>query len=147
LKIAIKYGVVIAVCFVAWVAIAHWLVPDPRSAVHSGGAATFVNIVQIISILLGIRERKANDGGLLRFKDGLKTGVAISAVYAVLACLAILVALKVLGPGMLAVEPGADLLPMWQVALKAFLGLGGGAVLFGLLYSAVISFFLASRNR
>lgn len=105
-----------------------------------------MNIVEIVAILLGIRERKAVDGGQLRFKDGVKTGVSIAAVYAVLACLFFVIALRVLGPGMLAVEAGAELKPLWQVALGAFLGLGVGAVLFGLLYSAVISFFLSSRR-
>lgn len=146
MKIALKYGIAIAVCFMAWVAVAHWLVPDPKSAVHSGGAAAFVNIVEIVAIFLGIRERKAAGGGQLRFKDGLKTGVSIAAVYAVCAGLFFVIALKVMGAGMLAVEPGAELKPMWQVALGAFLGLGVGAVLFGLLYSAVISFFLSSRK-
>lgn len=146
MKIALKYGIAIAVCFMTWVAVAHWLVPDPHSAVHSGGAAAFVNIVEIVAIFLGIRERKAAGGDQLRFKDGLKTGVSIAAVYAVCAGLFFMIALKVMGAGMLAVEPGAELKPMWQVALGAFLGLGVGAVLFGLLYSAVISFFLSSRK-
>jgi hypothetical protein len=147
LKIALKYGIATAVCFMAWVAVAHWLVPDPSSGVHSGGAAAFVNMVEIVAIFLGIRESKAVDRGRLRFKDGLKTGVSIAAVYAGCACVFFLIALKVLGAGMLAVEPGAALKPMWQVALGAFLGLGVGAVLFGLLYAAVISFFLTSRSR
>lgn len=147
MRIALKYGVAIAACFAVWVIIAHLLVPDPKSAVHSAGAGSFVNIVEIVAIFLGIRERKGIDGGVLRFKNGLKTGVSIAAVYAVAASIFFIIALMVLGPGMLAVEPGAELKPMWQVALGAFLGLGVGAVLLGLLYSTVISFFLASRQK
>lgn len=146
MKIALKYGLATAVCFIAWVSIAHWLVPDPRSAVHSVGAFSFVNIVQIIAILLGIREKKAASGQL-RFKDGVKTGVAIAVVYAVAVSQFFVIALSVLGPGMLAVEHDAALKPLWQVALGAFLGLGVVAVFFGLLYSAMISFFLTSRSK
>src|SRR5436189_3573298 len=77
LKIALKYGLLTTACFIVWVVIAHWLVPDPRSTVHSAGAGVFVNIVEIIAIALGIRERKNAYAGQLSFKDGLKTGVAI----------------------------------------------------------------------
>lgn len=147
MKIALKYGLIIAACFIGWVVIAHQLYPDPRSAAHSVGASVFVNIVQIVAIVLGLKERKNADEGVLLFKEGLKTGVGISAVYALVASIFFVIALTFLGRQMLAVEPGADVKPLWQVALGAFLGLGLGAVLFGLVYSAIASFVLASRKR
>jgi len=146
LKIPYKYGLLITVCFILWVVIAHLLVPDPTSAIHRAGAGTFVNIVEVIMIALGIRARKVANGNHLRFKDGLKTGVGIAAVYGITASLFFAIILPVIGKGMLAAEPGAEMKPAWQVALGAFIGLGLGAVLFGLLYSVIISFILASRR-
>lgn len=147
MKIAFKYGLLITVCFIVWVVLAHLLVPDPRSLVHTVGAGSFVNIVEIVAIVLGIRAQKNANGGELPFKEGLKTGVSIAAVYGASASLFFIVELSVLGRGMLAVEPGAETKPLWQVALGAFLGLFVGAVLFGLLYSTIISAMLASRRR
>ena len=147
MKIALKYGLLTTACFIVWVLIAHWLVPDPRSTVHSAGAGVFVNIVEIIAIALGIRERKNAYAGQLSFKDGLKTGVGIAVVYVVSACLFFAVQLLLRGTGMLAIEPGAETRPMWQVVTGAFLGLSVIGVLFGLFYSTIISFIFASRRR
>jgi hypothetical protein len=36
--------------------------------------------------------------------------------------------------------------PTWIIALQAFAGLGLGALLLGLVYSTLISFFLAKRR-
>jgi hypothetical protein len=52
----------------------------------------------------------------------------------------------VVGTRWLASEPGAAEAPMSQVLAGAFLGLFLGAMLFGLIYSTVISFFLAKRR-
>jgi hypothetical protein len=46
----------------------------------------------------------------------------------------------------MASEPGVESLPLWQVALGAFVGFFIGSWLFGLIYSTVISFFLAKRR-
>jgi hypothetical protein len=146
LKIALKYGLLTTGCFIVWVVLAHLLVPDLRSPVHDVGTAAFANIVEITAIALGIRARKSANAGVLSFKDGLKTGVGIAAVYGFSACLFFVVQILVFGPAMLAVEPGAETKPIWQVVLGAFLGLGLGAVLFGLIYSTVISAILATRR-
>jgi Protein of unknown function (DUF4199) len=146
-KIALKYGLIITVCFIAWVVTAHWLVPNPQSLVHSAGAGSFVNIVQILSTFFGIRARRQADGGELRFKGGIKTGVGIAVVYGLSMSLFFVIELIVIGPKWLPSEPGAGTKPLWQNALGAFLGLGGFAVLFGLVYSTIISFILAKRSR
>jgi hypothetical protein len=56
------------------------------------------------------------------------------------------VVLAVIGPKWLASEPGVTGAPTFRVAAKAFLGLFGMAMLLGLVYSTVISFFLAKRQ-
>lgn len=127
--------------------IAHLLVPDPRSQVHNLGAGIFFNLLEIAGIYRAINTRRNETGGQLNFKNGMKTGVATAFVYAVTSCLFFLVAILTVGPKLMASEPGADALPLWQVALGAFVGLGVGALIFGLIYSTIISFFLAKRQR
>jgi hypothetical protein len=145
MKIALKYGLLITLGVIAWVVVAHLLVPDPRSPVHSLGAGIFFNLLHIAGIYLAIKTAQNQAAGELRFKDGLKTGMATAFVYAVTSCLFFVVAIFAVGPKMMASEPGAENLPLWQVALGAFIGLLVGSLIFGLIYSTVISFFLAKR--
>lgn len=147
MKLALKYGLLITVCFVAWVVIAHKLVPNPQSLVHSAGSATFVNIVEILGIFLGIRERRRQMSDHLSFKDGLKTGVGIAFVYGLSACLFFAVQFLLPGSNFLAAEAGARNQSPGQAALGAFIGLFFGALLMGLLYSTIISFVFAARQR
>ena len=147
MKIPLKYGLMITGCFIVWVVIAHALVSNPRSLVHSVGAGSFVNIIEILAIFLGIRAQQKANAGELSFKEGLKTGVGIAFVYGLSACLFFLVEILLLGPKMLAGEPGAEARPVWQAALMAFVGLFAGALLMGLLYSTIISFVFAARRR
>jgi hypothetical protein len=89
--------------------------------------------------------RNEADGQLI-FKTGLKTGIATAFVFAFTSSLFFLVAISVAGPRLMASEPGVESLPLWQVALGAFVGFFIGSWLFGLIYSTVISFFLAKRR-
>ena len=146
MKIALKYGLLITLCFIAWVVVAHLLVPDPHSHVHDIGAGTFVNIVEVLAIFLGIKAKRS-ENAQLTFKDGLKTGVGVAFVYGISSSLFFIAEMLVLGPKILAGHPGAEIQPIWQVVLGAFLGLFGGALLFGLLYSTIISFVFAVRQR
>jgi hypothetical protein len=132
---------------IAWVVVAHLLVPNPRSPVHSLGAGVFVNIIHIAGIYLAITSAKQAAGGELRFKDGLKTGLATALVFAITFCLFFAVAIFVVGAKLMASEPGAEALPPGQAALAAFVGLGLGTIIFGLIYSTLISFFIAKRQR
>ena len=146
MKIALKYGILITLGVIAWVVIAHLLVPDPRSPVHSIGAGVFFNLLHIAGIYLAISTLRNETGGQLIFKEGLKTGVATALVYAATSCLFFVVAIFVVGSKLMASEPGVENLPLWQVALGAFVGLFVGSLVFGLIYSTVISFFLAKRK-
>jgi hypothetical protein len=68
-------------------------------------------------------------------------------VYAIAASLFFAGALLLIGPQFMAGDQmSAPQLPTWKVALQAFAGLGLGAIFFGLIYSTVISFFLAKRR-
>ena len=145
MKIALKYGLLITLGIAAWVIVAHLLIPDPTSKVHSFGAGIFFNLMEICGIFLGIRAKGRESGGRPTFKDGLKTGLSIAFVYALSAALFFLVELVLIGSRLMAAEPGAQTRPLWQTALAAFAGLFAGTLLFGLVYSTVISFFLAKK--
>jgi hypothetical protein len=146
MKIALKYGLLITLGGIAWVVIAHLLVPNPRSPVHSLGAGIFFNILHVTGIYLAITTLKRNSGGAVEFKAGMKTGMATAFVYALSFCLFFVIAIFAFGAKLMASEPGAETMPLWQVALGAFLGLFLGSLVFGLVYSALISFFLAKRR-
>src|SRR3982751_5983155 len=74
-----------------------------------------------------------------------RLGVSISFVYALTVSLFFAGVLAVVGTKWLASEPGIANMPTSRVAAQAFIGLFLGSLLFGLIYSTVISFFLAKR--
>lgn len=145
MKIPLKYGLMVTLGLMAWVIITRSLIANPRSPVHSLAPIVF-NVLHFVMIYLGIKalEREKNDKP--SFKEGLKTGVAISFVYAFTGSLFFAIALAVVGTKWLESEPGAAGAPMSRVAAGAFAGLFIIAVLLGLVYSTVISFFLAKRQ-
>ena len=145
-KIALKYGLLITLGVIAWVVVAHLLVPDPRSPVHNLFAFVFFNLLEIAGIYFAINVVRNESGGALNFKRGVKTGIATALVYALTSCLFFVVAILTVGPRLMAGEPGAEYLPVWQVAAGAFVGLFVGSLVFGLIYSTLISFFLAKRK-
>jgi hypothetical protein len=144
MKLALRYGLTITAGIVVWTILAHALVPDPRSIVHSLGAITFFNVLQFACIYLGIKALEREQGEKPTFKQGVKQGVSISFVYAVTAALFFAVVLLVIGPKWMAGEARPEV-PMWLVAMQAFAGLVVLSMLFGLVYSTLISFVLAKR--
>jgi hypothetical protein len=146
MKIPLKYGLLITLGIMAWVLITRSLVTNPQSIVHTLGGPIFFNVVQFAMIYLGLKALEHERGDRPAFKEGVKTGVAISVVYGVTASLFFVVVLAIVGTKWLASEPGAVDAPMSRIVLGAFLGLFIGALLFGLLYSTVLSFFLAKRR-
>jgi hypothetical protein len=51
----------------------------------------------------------------------------------------------VVGPSIMANEPMAATYPVWKLALIASAGMFFGSLILGLVYSTIISFFLARR--
>ena len=145
MKLALRYGLIITAGLIAWTVIAHSLIPDPRSIVHSLGAFTFFNLLHFAGIYLGIRALERETNAKPTFKEGLKQGVSISFVYAVTAALFFGGVLLVIGPKWMAGEAATPDMPMWLVGLQAFAGLIVLSMMFGLVYSALLSFFLAKR--
>ena len=146
MKIPIKYGLLIALGVMALVLIARNTVTNPLSPVHTFGTPIFINLLQFVMIYLGLKALEHEKGDRPTFKEGLKTGVAISFVYALTASLFFVGVVAVVGTKWLETKPGAAETPMSRVVAGAFIGLFGLAMLFGLIYSTVISFFLAKRK-
>jgi hypothetical protein len=145
MKIAIKYGLLITVVVVLWIVIIRlWLGMGggPKGQIVSG---VLFNTAAILAIFWGMKERKKALVGELSFKEGVKTGMAISLVYAISACLFFMIQYLVAGPKLLLSEAGPQTGPLWQVAVMAYAGLFFGSLLFGLIYSTLIAFFLARR--
>ena len=146
MKIPLKYGLLITLGVMVWVLIARNAVTNPLSPVHTLGTPILINLLQFIMIYLGLKTLEREKGDSPTFKEGLKTGVAISFVYALTACLFFIGVVAVVGTKWLASEPGAAEAPMSRVLAGAFVGLFLGAMLFGLIYSTLISFFIAKRR-
>jgi len=145
MKIALKYGVAVTLVVVAWIVIVRHLMGVGADAKANVIAPILFNVAQILAIFLGMIRRKNDAGGELSFKEGMKTGVAISFVYAASACLVFVIEYLIFGPKLLLAEAGASDRPLWQTAAMAFTGLFLGSLIFGVIYSTVISFFLARR--
>jgi hypothetical protein len=145
MKIALKYGIAITVVVVAWIVIVRHLLGVGADSKANVIAPILFNVAQIVAIFLGTIRRKNEAGGQLDFKDGLKTGVGISFFYAATACLFFVIEYLVAGPKLLLAEAGVSERPLWQIAAMAFAGLFLGSLIFGVIYSTVISFFLAKR--
>ena len=146
MKTPLKYGLLIAVLAMAWVLIAHNVISNPASMVHQLGTPIFFNVLQFALIYLGIKAVEREKGDRPTFKEGVKTGVGISVVYGLTLALFFVVVLAVMGSKWMAVEPGSHggNVSRAQMA-QAFVGFFLLSLVFGLIYSTVISFFLAKR--
>ncbi len=109
-------------------------------------APVFFNIFQFLMIFLGLKALEREKGDRPTFKEGVKTGVGISFVYALALSLFFVGVIFVAGTKWLKSEPGAATMPMSQVITGAFFGLFVFALVLGLGYSSLIAFFIAKRR-
>ena len=146
MKTSLKYGLLTAVLAMAWLLIAHNVISNPASMVHQLGTPIIFNVLEFALIYLGIKAVEREKGDRLTFKEGVKTGVGISVVYGLALAVFFVIVLKVIGTKFMAVEAGAGTgsISRAQIA-QAFAGMFLLAVVFGLIYSTVISFFIAKR--
>ena len=145
MKIALKYGLAVTLVVVAWIVIVRHLMGVGADSKANVIAPILFNVAQILAIFLGMIRRKNDAAGELTFKEGMKTGVGISFVYAASACLVFVIEYLIAGPKLLLAEAGASDRPIWQTAALAYMGLFLGSLIFGVIYSTVISFFIARR--
>jgi hypothetical protein len=145
MKLALRYGLIVTAGVIVWTLTAHALIPNPQSAVHTFGAFTFFNLLHFAGIYLGIRALERELHEKPTFKEGLKQGVQISVVYALAAALFFAITLLIVGTKWMAAEATTAGEPIWVVGVKAFAGLTLMTIFFGIIYSTLISFFLARR--
>ena len=146
MRLALKYGLMITCVVVVWMFLTHFAFPiAPQSKLNALGPVLF-NLAAILAIYLAIKAKKAETGEVT-FKNGVRTGLAVSFFYAASACLVFFILLLIVGPSILANEPTASSNPSWKDAVGPFVGMFFGSLILGLVYSTVISFFLAKRNR
>ena len=126
MKLAIRYGMPITVGVMLWTIIAHSLVPNPQSIVHSFGAFTFFNILQFTCIFLGLKALEREQRSKPTFKTCLKQGVSISFVYAVTSALFFVGVLLIIGTKWMGAEVGIGV-PKWVTSCKHSLDLSFSA--------------------
>lgn len=146
MKIPIKYGLLTALGLIIWVLLAHLLITNPQSLVHTLFGPIFFNVLHFAMIFLGIKALERERGGKPGFKQALKTGVSIAFVYALTASLFFVCVVLFVGDKWLAVEPGAATTPTRVLLIQTFAGLFLGTIILGLIYSTVIAFFVAKRR-
>lgn len=145
MKSEIKYGLMITIGVMAWVLLAHSIVADQESLVHKLGSPIVFNVLHFVMIYLGLKALEREQREKPNFKQGVKTGVLISFVYALTASLFFVGVVALIGTRWIESEPGASG-PTSQIMAQAFAALFLSAMLLGLAYSALISFFLAKRR-
>jgi len=83
MKRAFKYGLLVTLIIVLWVALKHFVLHiDPaRAAIFD---TIIFNVAGILGLSLGIRDLRRAHGESLTFGEGVKTGFSIAVTYAVL---------------------------------------------------------------
>ena len=146
MKIPLKYGLIAAFGLILWILVVHWLIPNPQSNVHTLGAPIFFNVLHFAVIFLGLKALEREKGDKPRFRDAVKTGIGIAFVYALAASLFFVAVVMVIGTKWMATEASAGTRPTAAVLAQAFAGLFVGTMIFGVIYSTVIAFFVAKRQ-
>jgi hypothetical protein len=131
MKIALKYGVLVTIVIGIWVALKNFVLHLEGPAVPIIDTAIF-NLAAIVGLVLGIRAKRAANGGVMTFFDGWKTGVSIAIAYALLTCLYFGILIALTGPKIMQQAGHTSY-------VSAFAGLAIGLALFGAVFSAIIA--------
>jgi hypothetical protein len=134
MKIALKYGIAVAVVIASWVAFKHFVLHLESAAAQLIDLIVF-NLSAIVGLFLGIRSKRTLNGRTLSFGDGWLTGISIAITYALLTSLYFALLLALVGPKLMQQEGETSM-------LKAFLGVSIGFSIFGAVFSAVIALIL-----
>jgi hypothetical protein len=134
MKIALKYGIAVALIIAVWVALKHFVLHLEGPSAQFADLAIF-NLAAIVGLGLGIRERRFANSDSLSFVQGLATGISIAVTYAILTSLYFALLLAAVGPKLMQQE-GETSIP------KAFLGVSLVFAVLGTIFSALISLVL-----
>jgi uncharacterized protein DUF4199 len=131
MKIALKYGIAVALIIAAWVALKHFVLHIEGPSAQFADLAVF-NLSAIVALMMGIKEKRLANGDRLTFLQGLGAGISIALTYAILTCLYFALLLRLVGPSLMQQEGETNI-------TAAFLGLGIGLMVFGTIFSLLIS--------
>ncbi len=134
MKLALKYGIAVTVVIAAWVALKHFVLHLEGPPAQVADIAVF-NFTAITGLMLGIRERRAANGDTLTFGDGLKTGISIAVIYAILTSAYFVILVAAVGPKLMQQEAETSY-------VKAFAGVSIAFALLGTVFSVLISLVL-----
>lgn len=146
MKIPLKYGLLTALGLIAWVLVTHALIANPQATVITLGGPIFFNVLHFVMIFLGLKAYEREKGEKPLFKEALTTGISIAFVFALTATLFFVCVVLLIGTRWMGGEPGAANTPTSTVMVQAFAGLFLGTMIFGVIYSTVIAFFIAKRQ-
>ena len=147
MKIPLMYGLMAGLVLIIWVLAAHTLVGNPNSLVHTLGAPVFFNLLHFVVIFLGIKALERAKGEKPAFKEAITTGVSIAFCYALTAAVFFGVVVLLAGTSWLGNQQGAAVnMAPGELVARAFAGWFLGTMIFGLIYSTVIAFFVARRQ-
>jgi len=131
MKLALKYGISVALVIAIWVALKHFVIHLEGPSAQLTDIFVF-NFAAIMALLLGIKEKRLANGDKLTFGQGFLTGLSIVVTYALLTSLYFMFMLAVVGTKMMQQEGETSY-------VKAFLGVSIGFTLFGAIFSAIIA--------
>jgi len=131
MKIALKYGIPVTLIIAAWVALKHFVLHIQGDSAQFADIAVF-NLSAIVALMLGIKERRSMNEDHFTFRQAFGTGVSITATYTILTSLYFALLLATVGRRLMQQEGETSI-------VAAFLGLGIGLMLFGTIFSALIS--------
>ena len=134
MKIALKYGILVALVIAAWVTLKNFVLHLEGTQAQIADTVVF-NLAAIVGLVLGIRAKRVANGGSLSFGAGFKTGVLIAVVYALMLCAYFGIVIALIGPRIMEQAGHTSY-------VSAFGGLVFGMVLFGAVFSAVIALVL-----
>jgi len=146
MKIPLKYGLLTALGLIVWVLATHSLLANQQSPVITLGGPIFFNVLHFVMIFLGIKALERERGEKLPFKEAVTTGISIALVFALTATLFFVCVVFAVGTKWMGGEPGAATTPARTLMIQAFAGLFLGTMVFGVIYSTVIAFFVARRQ-
>ena len=138
MKRALKYGSAVTLVIASWVALKHFVLRlEPTTPAQIADVVVF-NLAAIVGLVLGIKSRRAVNGGWLTFLDGWKTGISIAVTYSILISLYFIFLLALVGPKLMQQKGETSY-------VKALLGAPIGFALFGIVLSAIISLVLKRK--
>ena len=121
----------------AWVALKHFVLHLESHSAQLADLFVF-NLAAISGLVLGIKSRRAANGGMLTFVEGWKTGMSVAVTYALLTSLYFVFLLAVVGPKLMQQEGETSY-------VKAFAGVSLGFAVLGAIFSAIIALLLKKK--